>query len=220
MSASLLLSQSHLMPEVAWPWQSRGQYLPQPTRTEEEPADFRQRQTGDELNVSIPPSVLEFTPLILPVQHRVVLKGLRDFSDSVREIILNEAQGLSLKFRNKIEELYALPANWDGEGAAAIRHDILARAVHFTKLLKRELDEFEEPFLAPTFSGSVQLDWNAERSLEVEFTDPTLSIVGTQIRSGKRDYFSVEVSGDDFETLLSCYRWFSRNELLWPTASA
>src|SRR5437867_12418888 len=120
MNASLLLEQRHLRPDAVPSFQTRSQSLAQASRTAQL-WDLKQEQVSEpELGLVVLPQVLEFTPLIFSLPGRVGSTAHQNFSDAVRETILNEAQGLSLKFRRRIEELYDLPANWDGGGAPPI----------------------------------------------------------------------------------------------------
>ena len=164
---------------------------------------------------------LEFSFFVGLLPKRLVLKVPLGFSDSVKEFILTEAQGLSGKLRKRIEYLDSLPADWDGEGATSIRRDILAKAVYLVKTLKAERGDFEEPFVAPTFNGFLQLEWHAKgRSLEVEIVPAGLSIVCGLSPAGKEPaYFCAERPPGDFGAFLSVFNWYSGDEFLWPTLS-
>ena len=139
---------------------------------------------------------------------------------ATRGAVLSQAQRISPKFAGRIEQLYNLENNWDGEGASAIRPEIVANAVQLVDFLKARVEGFSEPFAAPTFDGFLQLDWtNKQRSLEVQLTDTGLDVVGTDNAEGGRKYFNSEVSGNDGTFILPFYNWFARSDALWPSAS-
>jgi hypothetical protein len=82
--------------------------------------------------------------------------------------------------------------------------------------LKMTRADFVLPFIAPTFDGSVLLDWTSEnRTLEVQPEGDEWSAVGTILhRDGKREYFSTDGPVNNIEVF---YDWFRNGQLLWPT---
>ena len=117
-----------------------------------------------------------------------------------------------------MEELSALKPNWDGEGAKAVRTSALGDVMEFLRRSARR-PSFREPFLAPTFDGSVQIEWhNNERSLEIEAANGGWSVVGSLANGdNKRLYFEAECERSDFHQLEKFYEWFAGKELIWPS---
>jgi hypothetical protein len=128
------------------------------------------------------------------------------------------AASLSARLRQKINELFTLESNWDGENAQPVKPHVLADVVETLKRLNQQTDKFHEPFLAPTFDGFVQMEWREnKRSLDIEAVDKGWSAVGTEIGpDGQRRYHTAEFERRDFGQLMNCYRWFSDNESIWP----
>jgi hypothetical protein len=135
------------------------------------------------------------------------------------DIITKEtAASLPLGLRQKIKELAALEPNWDGEGAKPVKTHVLADMTEMLRRLHQEKPAFQEPFLAPTFDGFVQIEWSgARRSLDVEAVESGWSAVGTVISpDGERLYETGEFEFNDFARLGQCYEWLCGNEMLWP----
>ena len=72
----------------------------------------------------------------------------------------------------QLEAMRGVPDDWDGYGGAAPRHDVIAAAIDFWRLLQtRPL--LRDPFVTPTRIGGVLLEWEAApHQLEVEFESP------------------------------------------------
>jgi hypothetical protein len=115
-------------------------------------------------------------------------------------------------------EVAALEDGWDGENAVRPRPEALASALGAILALDAALPEFEEPFVAPTIDGLIQLEWHTDRrALEFEATDEGWSVVGTETAPrGERVYHQTDASRLDIDKLLAAFRWFAGPELPWP----
>lgn len=80
------------------------------------------------------------------------------------------------QLRDQLARFLALPENWDTFGAKPVTQDVAARVV--TLLFELVQENTPEPFLCPTTTGSVQIEWyvgdislmlEVHPSLEVEF---------------------------------------------------
>jgi hypothetical protein len=140
-------------------------------------------------------------------------------TESVKRTAVETAASLSTQLRQRINELLALEPNWDGENAKPVKPHVIADVAETLKRLSQHTDEFREPFLAPTFDGSVQMEWHENnRSLDIEAVDKGWSAVGTEIGpEGKRHYHTAEFERNDFARFTSFYQWLSDNELIWPS---
>ena len=118
----------------------------------------------------------------------------------------------------KVRELSSLEEGWDGEDGSPVRVDVLARAVMLLRLLKQEGSGFTMPFIAPTFDGSVLLDWTGPgRTLEVQTEPAGWSVVGTLTSAdGRKQYLSAHCDLTGLGTT-KYYEWFRDELLLWPT---
>jgi len=146
--------------------------------------------------------------------------GRQTLADSALETILAEARLVSFRFEKRIQDLWVLPTDWDGEGAVAIGQDVLAKAVHIVRQLQTKTGaRFVEPFVSPTYDGFVQLDWTSDlRLLEAQLVAGGVQFVGTEISlRGERDYFSGDAR-DVPEAIWQAYRWFCGSEPVWPTS--
>jgi len=125
---------------------------------------------------------------------------------------------LSPSLRQRINELSDLKPNWDGEKAKVVKTHVLADVIELLMRFRRRTESFQEPFLAPTFDGFVQMEWhNEKRSLEIEAVDKGWSLVGTITdERGSRDYFTAECERSDFQKLEIFYDWYMDIERLWP----
>jgi hypothetical protein len=144
-----------------------------------------------------------------------------NFLGKMAEIAANTVRSATLPraLRRRISELSDLPFNWDGEGAKPVKSIVLADVVEALNYLAQRTGGFQEPFLAPTFDGFVQMEWHGKnRSLEIEAVERGWSVVGTTIgHDGKRCYFTTESERSDFGLLERFYKWFIGIELLWPS---
>jgi hypothetical protein len=133
--------------------------------------------------------------------------------------VSDRSKDLSPALRRRIDELSELQADWDGEGAATVKPRVLADVIEALQHLSRSSSQFREPFLAPTFAGFVQMEWQAQsRALELEATNQGWSIVGTEIaRDGRRQYHSALCHRSGLGQLEKFYDWYLGNELLWPS---
>jgi hypothetical protein len=146
--------------------------------------------------------------------------GRQTLADSARETVLAEARAISFRFERRIQELWHLPPDWDGEGALAVRQDVLAKAVNIVRRLKaKTAARFVEPFVSPTYDGFVQLDWTSElRLFEAQFVAGGVHLLGTEISlRGEREYFTAE-GCDVAEAIWQGYRWFCGSEPVWPSS--
>lgn len=143
----------------------------------------------------------------------------KGIAESVKQLVAKRSAALSLALRQRMEMLANLEPNWDDEGAAPVKSFVLADAVEVLKRLAQQTDGFQEPFIAPTFDGYVQMEWHGQkRSLELAADSHGWTIVGTLIKGdGKRDYFTGECARSDFEQLGLFYKWFMGIELIWPS---
>ena len=126
---------------------------------------------------------------------------------------------LSSSLRQRIRELHDLKVNWDGEGAKPVKPIVLANLIEVLKGFLQYPRPFREPFLVPTFEGFVQIEWHdARRSLEIEAVDQGWSLHGTlNGREGNHPFFTGECEWSDIDSLLTFYKWFLGEELLWPS---
>lgn len=140
-------------------------------------------------------------------------------SKTVTASLIRVAIAISFELSERLEELSKLEPGWDGENAKPLSHGKIANALCFFAVLARMHPHFSLPFLAPTFSGELVLEWaNGNRTLEIETTPTGWSVVGTLIHlNGEREYFSGECLETD-PKLTRFYDWFINNELLWPAA--
>ena len=147
---------------------------------------------------------------------RAVLKPLVEY---VKESVVKSSESLSPPLARRVAELAALQANWDGEGAEAVKPHVLADSVDFIKQLNHKSAGFQEPFLAPLYTGFIQLEWHsAKRSLELEATDGDWAAVGTEIAvTGERQYFTADCKRNNVERLKTFYDWVAGDELVWPS---
>lgn len=138
-------------------------------------------------------------------------------SESVTTSIISYALQISFELRLRLNELIELKQGWDGDDAKPLSPRVLGKALAFLATLKKMRAQFVLPFIAPTFSGQLLLDWTSQsRTLEIETTPNGWSIVGTDIPlNGEREYCSAECSEFD-PRVLHFYDWFINNELVWP----
>jgi hypothetical protein len=96
--------------------------------------------------------------------------------------------------------------------------DVLANALGTIPILRAAVPGFEEPFLAPTIDGYVQLEWHGSpRTLELEATPDGWSMVGSEVTlRGEHTYYEAESTSFDVDRLVAAYRWYARLELIWP----
>jgi hypothetical protein len=139
-------------------------------------------------------------------------------AQSVKRTTVETAASLPAQLRQKVSELLDLKPNWDGEHAQAVKPHVLADVVETLKRLGQQTEEFREPFLAPTFDGSVQMEWREKnRSLDMEAVDAGWSAVGTEIGlDGQRQYHTAEFKRNDFARITKIYQWLTDNDLVWP----
>jgi hypothetical protein len=140
-------------------------------------------------------------------------------ADSLKELAVAASSSLSPRLRQRITELACLETNWDGEGAKPVKPHVLADAVETLRRLSLLGAAFQEPFVAPTFDGFVQLEWhNDKRSLDIEAVDKGWSAVGTLIGAGgNRHYYTAEFERNDFTRIANFYQWISGDESIWPS---
>ena len=126
---------------------------------------------------------------------------------------------LSLPLRGRLEELLRLDDDWDGEGGRPLKRHILVKAADLVKDFAQARGRmFQEPFLAPTFDGFVQLEWESpRRSLEMEATQGGWSVLGAEGAGPDRRYFVADCRTYDSEKLNRFYDWFVGDELVWPS---
>lgn len=95
-------------------------------------------------------------------------------------IIVDEAElageaftGTSASFvLAQVQDLQALPDNWDGYGAPRIGSDVANSATKLVQIVSKSIPI--TPSVVPTTTGGVQLEWSvAGRSLELEVVSAT-----------------------------------------------
>ncbi len=140
------------------------------------------------------------------------------FAEALRSMSISRSFPFSRKLAERFTEISSLQAGWDDEKATAPQPEVIAHAVGLVLFLQGALPKFEDPFVVPTISGFLQLEWHGEhRALEFEATAYGWSIVGSETQSrGERTYHEADTAGLDVEKLLAAYRWFTGLELLWP----
>jgi hypothetical protein len=144
--------------------------------------------------------------------------GGTSLSSSFAALLLAHAMRISTEVAAKARELLSLDAGWDGDDAKPVRTEALARAIMVLGMLKRARSGFLPPFIAPTFEGSVLLDWvGPSRTLELEPKGTGWSVVGTMTPMGSKKEYLSAYSDQDETRLLRYYEWFRDELLLWPT---
>jgi hypothetical protein len=95
----------------------------------------------------------------------------------------------------------------------------LARVLKLILRLKEDVVGFVEPFLAPTVTGTIQLEWHSEgRSLELEAARDGWLVTGSEILTTQgRLYYTAECRPDEIAALARFHRWFQGLEPLWPS---
>jgi hypothetical protein len=129
------------------------------------------------------------------------------------------SKNFASSLRCRVEELADLKPGWDGETAKPINIPVMTDVVEYLRHWVQLANPFHEPFLAPTFDGSVQIEWHDEqRSLEMEAVDSGWAVIGGLTgRDAKRQYFEGECERGDFDQLDKFYKWFVGRELTWPS---
>ncbi len=139
------------------------------------------------------------------------------FSNSTRRLAVTASASLSHNLEKRIKSLADLRFNWDGEGAEPVKPHILADAVETLKRLGQQNPAFREPFIVPTYSGFLQMEWHHQnRSLELEATEEGWSAVGSLVGvTGEPQYFTVEFDRNNIAQIEKLYQWLSGYHL-WP----
>lgn len=145
------------------------------------------------------------------------LGATRSLSEAFADSVLEMALQVSMEARSRLTYLMNLKHGWDGDDARPIDRDVFGKTLMVLALLKRVRRNFVLPFLAPTFSGQLLLDWTSTaRTLELESTPRGWIATGTIIHlNGEREYYCAECRETD-EKILNWYDWFAGNELIWP----
>ncbi|MEO8428727.1 MAG: hypothetical protein ABI651_16635, partial [Verrucomicrobiota bacterium] len=139
-------------------------------------------------------------------------------SDGVVERLLAASKSISPDLGSKVRELLDLEVGWDGEDAKPVGLEVLTRTVMLLRRVKQAHSDFVLPFIAPTFEGSVLLDWTSpQRSLEVQARPSGWSATGTLTTAdGRKQYFSGQWDLTGFGAF-KYYDWFRDELLIWPT---
>jgi hypothetical protein len=148
------------------------------------------------------------------------LRSNAPLTTSILDAFSTQSKSLSLRFGQKLSQIANMRDNWDDEGAKAANVDLVANTYGVILLLKTMFGtDFKEPFLAPTFHGSVLAEWQGpKRSLEFEATKEGWSVVGSSVLSdGQTLYHETDLPRSNLSTLIDCYKWFIGTEMLWPT---
>ena len=140
-------------------------------------------------------------------------------SEGVKLLALSAALDLAPRLHQRINELAELQEGWDGEHAEAVKPHALADAVESLKRLSSSATKFKEPFIAPTFNGGIQLEWQSDnRSLDLELVENGWSAVGTEITDGQSHYSTAEFERNDFRRMANFYLWVCGEEMIWPSS--
>jgi len=147
------------------------------------------------------------------------LSGGASLTTYIHNLFTTQVKSLSPRFGQRITQIANMPDDWDSEGARAVDVDLVANAYGIILLFKTVFaSDFREPFVAPTFQGSVLIEWrNSKRSLEIEAAQDGWSVVGTSApQRGEKLYHEVQLPRSNLRTLIDCYKWFVGAEMLWP----
>ena len=152
-------------------------------------------------------------------QSRFTSSDPTGFAEYVNHLVVDRSATLPLELRRTIEQLSNLTGDWDGRGAKPVKGHVLADTVEALKYLSQHAGVFQIPFLAPTFDGFVQMEWNGkQRSLEIEAVPNGWCVVGTMMSgTANRLYFTADCESLEFLRLGSFYKWFLGDELIWPS---
>jgi len=133
--------------------------------------------------------------------------------DVIRRYSVKLVQGLQAeKFRRfsvlaKLEDLRALPACWNGYGAAPINPEIIRAAEDLVHALPGDI--ISTPQVVPMTRGRLQFEWHSgDRSLELEFESPdSIHYLKWDSEAGveEEDVLPITQHGK----ILDLLRWFS-----------
>ncbi len=74
----------------------------------------------------------------------------------------------------RVNDLVILQKDWDGEGSPPIREDIMDAVKDMLLNIMGSVPQGTAiPFVVPISGGYLQLEWQGDRSLELEFDSPT-----------------------------------------------
>lgn len=125
---------------------------------------------------------------------------------------------LPVELQVKLKELARLRAGWDGDCAEPINKIALRLATEALWTLHIGIPKLRAPFIVPKYDGFIQLEWHeGARTLEFEATLENWLVMGTEELHGVRQYYRQTVELHEIERLLPFYRWFIREEWLWPS---
>lgn len=125
---------------------------------------------------------------------------------------------LELHLRRRLQELRRLGRGWDGEGADPVRPDALRLAEDLLRAFSMAKGAFREPTIVPKYDGFLQIEWHdGSRSLEFELAADGWLVMGTDETVGTRQYYEAHAHTGYPEDLIPFYRWFVREEWLWPS---
>jgi hypothetical protein len=105
-----------------------------------------------------------------------------------------------------LEQLGALPANWNGYGASAIYRDLIETAKEFILAVPSEM--IGNPQVVPMTRGRLQFEWHrGNRSLELEFeTSDRIHYLKWDPAAGIEDEDVIPVK--DVGRIHALLRWF------------
>ena len=127
-------------------------------------------------------------------------------------------QSLSVGLRQKLSDIRKLGRGWDGDDADPVRADAVCEVERLLWGLSMAKGSFQEPSIVPKYDGFLQLEWHdRSRSLEFELTPKSWLVMGTDECAGERKYFEAIAPRGSVESLIPFYRWFVREEWLWPS---
>lgn len=125
---------------------------------------------------------------------------------------------LAPSLRRRLLELRRLGRGWDGEEADPVRPEGVQAAEELLWAFSMARGTFREPSIIPKYDGFLQLEWHdGTRSLEFEFTADGWLVMGTDESAGARQYYEAHPRLGVPEGLILFYRWFVREEWLWPS---
>lgn len=107
---------------------------------------------------------------------------------------------------NKISKFRMLQENWDEYGAKTISTKAIFDAVRLLSEISQA--STPEPYIFPTATGGIQIEWHTEKAdLEVEVTDDASIIViyeGPGKKEKDGDDWEQKIYSEDLSRLISC----------------
>ncbi|MCX6647577.1 MAG: hypothetical protein NTY09_14635 [bacterium] len=108
----------------------------------------------------------------------------------------------------KINKLSSLPLNWDEYGAKKIGREVIIGAIQLLSTISQE--STPEPYVFPTATGGIQIEWHTEEvDLEVEVTeDGSILVVyeGPDQHDEDGDDWEQKIYSQDLSRLIDCIK--------------